>query len=108
MSSSRHARLAVVLGAVAVLTIPVAVGLAAYSPRVDLLQAVYVGVPVAFVLGLGAWSAYRRARAELERRVQRPGEGLVRAGRVLAFAGIYFGVTGALALGFYGVLHFSS
>jgi len=108
MSSSSDTRLALALGAVAVLAIPVAVAVAAYSPAVDLLQAVYVGVPAAFVAGLAAWSAYRRARAKLDRRVRRRGERLVRAARFLAFTGIYFALTGAIALGFYGLLQLSS
>ena len=108
MSSSREARRAVVLGAAAVLAIPIAVGAAAFSPKVELLQAVYVAVPVAFVIGLAAWSAYRRARAKLEQHVRRAGERLVRAARLLAFAGIYLALTGALALGFYGLLHITS
>jgi len=108
MSSSKEARIAVALGAAAVLSIPVALAAAAFSSKVELLQAVYVAVPVAFVIGLAAWSASRRARAKLERRVSRPGEGVVRAARVLAFAGLYLALTGALALGFYGLLHIAS
>ena len=108
MSSSRAARLGLVLGVAAVLTIPVAAAIAAYSSRVDLLQAVYVAVPGSFVLGLAAWSAYRRARAKLEMRVTRRGERSVRAARFFAFAGLYLAVTGGLALGFYGLLHIKS
>ncbi len=108
MSGSREARLAVALGAIAVLAIPVAGACAALTARVQLLPAVYVAVPVAFVAGLGAVAAYRRARAELERSVRRVGEGPVRAARFLAFAGLYLAVTGALALGFYGLLHLTA
>lgn len=108
MSSSKSARTAVALGAVAVLAIPAALAVAAFSSKVDLLRAVYVAVPVAFVLGLAAWSAYRRARAKLEQRVRRPGERVVRLARLLAFTGIYLAVTGGLALGFYGLLHIRS
>ena len=108
MSSSSEARLAVWLGAIAVAAIPVAGAVSAYTAQVRLLTALYVAVPVAVVCGLLAVGAYRRARADLERSVRRPGEGIVRLARVLAFAGLYLGITGALALGFYGVLHLTS
>jgi hypothetical protein len=62
-------------------------------------------VPVAFVTGLGAVASYRRARAKLERSVFRVSERRVRVARFLALAGLYLAVTGALALGFYGLLH---
>ena len=105
MSSNKEARLAAALGAVAVLVIPAAVAAAAFTTRVQLLPAVYVAVPVAFVTGLLAVAVYRRARAELERSVRRVSERPVRIARFLALAGLYLAVTGALALGFYGLLH---
>ena len=108
MSSSRAARFAVFCGAVGVLAIPGGLAAAAFSSKVALLPAVYVSVPVAFVAGLAAVGSYRRARAHLERRVRRPGEQLVRVARLLAFAGLYFAAIGALALGFYGLLHIKS
>jgi hypothetical protein len=109
MSSSRPAAFfAALLGLIAVLAIPAAGLAAAYTDRVTLLEAVHVAVPVAFVAGLCAVAAYRRARARLERSVRRAGSGAVRAARFLAFTGLYLAVTGALALGFYGVLHLRS
>jgi hypothetical protein len=108
MSSSRPAALATVLGLLAAAAIPVAAGASAFTTRVTLLHAVYVGVPVACVLGLCAVAAYRRARARFDRSVRRGGSRFVGAARFFAFAGLYLGVTGALALGFYGVLHLRS
>jgi hypothetical protein len=108
MSGSRATRLAAAFGLVAVLAIPVAVAAAAYTTRVRLLPAVYVAVPVAFVVGLGAVAAYRRARAQLDRRVRRVGERPLRIARFLALAGLYVAVTGALALAFYGLLHLTA
>ena len=105
MSSSREAQLAAALGAVAVLAIPAAMAAAAFTTKVQLLPAVYVAVPVAFVAGLCGVAAYRRARAALERSVRRVSERPVRIARFLALAGLYLAVTGALALGFYGLLH---
>jgi hypothetical protein len=108
MSSSSETRLAVALGALSVLSIPLAAAGAAFTTRVQLLQAVYVAVPVALVAGLGAVAAYRRARAVLDRSVRRVGETPVRVARWLALAGLYLAVTGALGLGFYGLLHLKS
>jgi hypothetical protein len=105
MSGSRDARIAAVLGGVALLAIPAGVAAAAFTTVVQLLPAVYVAVPVAFVSGLGAVGAYRRARAKLEKSVRRVSERSVRVARFLALAGLYLAVTGALALGFYGLLH---
>jgi hypothetical protein len=111
MSGSRAglpAGVGAVLGALAVLAIPAAGVAAAFTSRVTLLQAVYVAVPAAGILALGAYSSYRRARARLERSVRRAGTGIVRAARFFAFAGLYLAVTGGLALAFYGVLHLRS
>jgi len=108
MSASSEGRVAIVLGVIAVAAIPAGVAVAAYATRVTLLQAVYVAVPVSFVVALCALSASRRARARLERTVQRVGQGSVRAGRFLALAGLWCALTGALALGFYGLLHVTS
>jgi hypothetical protein len=109
MSSSRPAAvLAAFLGLVAVAAVPAAAALSAYTTQVSLLRAVYVAVPVACVAGLCSVAAYRRSRARLERSVRRRGAGAVRMARFLAFSGLYIGVTGALALGFYGLLHLTS
>jgi hypothetical protein len=109
MSSSRPAAFfAALFGLIAILAIPAAGLAAAYTDRVTLLEAVYVAVPVAFVAALLALAVYRRARARLDRSVRRVGSGAVRAARFLAFTGLYLAVTGALALGFYGMLHLRS
>jgi hypothetical protein len=109
MSSSRPwAALAAFFGLVAILAVPVAGAVAAYTTRVTLLRGVYVAVPVACAAGLIAVAAYRRSRARLERSVRRVGVRVVRTARFLAFAGLYVAVTAALALGFYGLLHLRS
>ena len=105
MSSSRTAWVAAVFGLVAVAAIPVAVAAAAFTSRVTLLHAVYVGVGIACAAGLVAIAVYRRARARFERSVNRSGERFLRLSRLVVFAGVYLAVTGALALGFYGLLH---
>ena len=105
MSSSSTARiLAILLGTLAILAIPVAIALAIFLPRVNILPALVVSIPAAFVLGLLGISASRRARFGVERSVRRTGEGTVRFGRFLVWTGIYASVVGGLALGVYGVL----
>jgi hypothetical protein len=94
----------VLLGVLAVAAIPIAVGAAWVSPAIALLRSLEIGVPAAFVLGLVAVSVARRARYRVERTVARPGAGVVRAARFLAWTGLYFAATGAIALGFYGLL----
>ena len=98
------ARVGIVLGVLALLAIPVGVVAAWYSPTLSLLHALEVAVPVAFVLGLAALSAVRRARFRVDRTVARRGERSVATARVIAWSGLYVAATGAIALGFYGLL----
>jgi hypothetical protein len=107
MRSSGPARAALVLGALAVLAIPAAIAAAQFTAGVSLLRALYGAVPVAFVLGLLAAAASRRARLALGRSLHPERRKLVRSARVVAWAGLYVGVTGALALGVYGVLRWA-
>jgi len=107
-TAKRPATAGLILGILALAAIPVAAGVAAQWPGIEILQAEIVAVPTAFVLGLIAVSFSRRARARVERSVRRAGEGLVRAARLVAWSGVYVAVTGALALAFYGVLRASS
>ena len=104
MSSSRRAaRVGILLGALAVLAIPVAI-LAPRLSSISLLHALYVGVPVAFGLGAISWLAARRARFFAARSIDPRSAGPVRTARLFAWAGLYAGVTGGLALGVYGAL----
>src|SRR5689334_8098778 len=100
MSSSNSARVGIAFGVLAIAAIPVAVAASRLAHRVPLLRALEIGVPVAVVLGLIAVGVVRRARYRLDRSVTRRGERLVRFARFLAWAGVYFGATGAIALGF--------
>jgi hypothetical protein len=76
--------------------------------QVELLRASYIGVAASFLAALLALNCARRARFRFDRSVRRAGKGLVRAGRWLAWSGLYFALTGALALGFYGLLRLRS
>ena len=103
MRSNRGAaRAAVFFGALAVLAIPVGVVAAQLSAQLRLLETLYVAVAVAVVLGLASLYAARRARLNAARTLSAAGG--VRFARLAAWAGAYAGVTGALALGVYGVL----
>ena len=107
MSDSRAAaRGAIVLGVLALAAIPAGVLVANYTAGVELLQAELVAVPAAVVLGLMALALARRARYRVDRSVRPTGRRAARAGRLLAWAGLYSGITGALALGVYGVLRY--
>ena len=106
-SSSGPARVALLLGALAVLAIPAGVAAAQFLSGVSLLRGLYVSAPVALVLGLLAVLASRRARFALSRSLHPERRRLVRTARIVAWAGLYAGVTGALALGVYGVLRWA-
>jgi hypothetical protein len=101
------ARIAVVVGALAVVTIPLDVLIAQSLQSVRLLESLYVVVPVTGVLSLVSLLAARRARLAYARSVlQEPGR-VVRAARLFAWAGAWVGLTGAVALAVYGVLRWA-
>jgi hypothetical protein len=104
MSSKTAARAALSLGVLGVIAVPAAVAVAQSLASVSLLESLYVSAPVSAVLGLLALLASRRARLAASRSLKPGDAGPVRLGRIAAWAGLYVGVTAALALGVYGVL----
>jgi hypothetical protein len=104
MSSKTAARAALLLGVLGVIAVPAAVAVAQSLASVSLLESLYVSAPVSAVLGLLALLASRRARLAASRSLKPGDAGPVRLGRIAAWAGLYVGVTAALALGVYGVL----
>jgi hypothetical protein len=104
--SKTAARLAVLFGVLAVLAIPAGVVAAQFLGGVSLLRSLYGAVPAACLLALVALVASRRARLSALRSV-RAAAGPVRLGRFFAWAGIYAGVTGALALAVYAALRWA-
>jgi hypothetical protein len=104
MSGSRATPAAIVLGLLGVAAIPAGVASSWLVSGVGLLRSQEVAVPVAFVLGLSAVAVARRARFRLDRSVARAGEVRVRIARLLAWGAVYLGFSGAMALGFYGLL----
>jgi hypothetical protein len=106
MRSNRGAaRAAVVLGALAVVAIPAGVLAAQLSSQLRLLETLYAVVAAAVVLGLLALYAARRARLNAARTLS-AADGVGFA-RVIAWAGAYAGITGALALAVYGILRWA-
>ncbi|HTR72148.1 MAG TPA: hypothetical protein VMG80_01015 [Solirubrobacteraceae bacterium] len=106
-SSNRSAGFAALLGALAILVLPVSVLAAQVSSQLDLLHTLYVAVPVDLALALSAVVLVRRTRLDQARQVQPRGVKLARLARVLANIGLYAAVTGALALGVYGILRWA-
>jgi len=104
-SNNGAARAAVLLGALAVIAIPVGVLVAQVSAQLRLLETLYVVVVAAVVLGLLALYAARRARLNAARTLSAAGG--VGFARVVAWAGAYAGITGALALAVYGILRWA-
>lgn len=105
MSGSRTAaRAAVALGSLAVLAVPGGV-LAAQALRgVTLLRSLYVAAPTAIALALVALVTARRARVASQRTVFAERRGPVGAARIVAWLGLYVGVTAALSLAVYWIL----
>ena len=101
---NERARVAVVVGVLAVLVIPAAVALAAYSSKVDLTYAAGA-IPIAAALGLVAIVLARSARRYSQITLGRIGGiGLARAGSILGVLGLYLAVMAVLSIGFFGLL----
>jgi heme A synthase len=99
-----RARASVFVGVLALLSIPAGLALAAYSSTIDLIH-VAVAVPVAGVLGIVAMALARNARRHSQISLGRiGGTGVARAGWILGLLALYFAVTAALAVGFFGLL----
>jgi uncharacterized metal-binding protein len=79
--------------------------LSRYHGGGDLLYACAGAVVAGAVLAVLALGLARRARDQIQRTIGRSGgEGAARTGRALGLLGICLAVTGALALGFFGLL----
>jgi hypothetical protein len=97
----------VVLGIASILTIPVAVYVTRYVESYDLIDAAYA-IPVAAVFGIVALAFARRATRESSIRLGRGSpDGAVRAGGVLAYAGMCIALAGVVSLAVYGLLEYA-
>jgi hypothetical protein len=91
----------VLLGLLALVAIPAGVLAAQFLAGVPLLHALYVTVGIAVGCGICSWVAARRARLARARSVTPSAS---RWPMLIAWAALYVGITGALALGVYGAL----
>ena len=107
-AANGRARVAVAVGVVAAIAVPVALGWAVWTYHVHgtpELRGIWVAIPVAAVLGLVAVVLGRGAvRLSWITLGRIGGRRLARTGWLLGLAGIYFAVMGLLALAFYGIL----
>lgn len=108
MTSSSRSAFASLLGLVAIAAIPCGALVAQRSQSVSLLDALYVSVPIAIVLGLLAVLVARGARLQVARSVFGGGKGFARFAQVVAWAGLWVGITGGVALAVYGALRWAS
>jgi len=101
---NRRASLAAVLGLLAVVALPLAVYLTRRLPGTALLDAAWA-IPCAFACGVAALLFARGARSTIARTLERAGGRLwIRAGRLLAIAGICVALSASIAVGFYELL----
>jgi hypothetical protein len=99
-----RARGSVLVGAAAVVAIPGALALAAYSPVVDLTHAA-AAIPVAVALATVAIVLSRSARRYSQITLGRVGGvALARTGLVLGMLGLYLAAMALLSIGFFGLL----
>ncbi len=103
-SSNHRASLAVALGVVAVGAVPAAVALASRIRRFELLDAAW-SIPIAVAAAVASLAFARGARGTIVRTLERAGGAArIRAGRVLAVAGICVALSASIAVGFYELL----
>jgi hypothetical protein len=94
----------VLVGLLAVATVPAGVALSGYSERITLINSAYGSIPAGLLLGASALVLARRARAQTLWTLGSGGEQAARAGRFVAILAICIALTAGLALGFYGLL----
>ena len=93
------------MGVLALGALPGGVAASRYSERVDLVPGSAGGVVAGFLLGILAVLLARRARWRIQRTLGRSrGTYAARVGRALGLLGLFVALTGALALGFFGLL----
>jgi hypothetical protein len=103
-SGNPRALASVVVGAAAVLAIPIGVVIQYYSVTVTLVESTSAAGP-AILFGLYAIVLGRRGQETFAQTIGRSGgAGRARAGRLLGGLGLCMGLTTGLAVGFYGLL----
>lgn len=91
------------LGALATAAVPAGIAASRFTDEVKLLEALVLTAPAALVLATTSIFVRRIARRRIRRSIT-PNERPLRLGKWLGWLGLYFGLMGALALGFYGIL----
>jgi hypothetical protein len=107
MTSSSRSVVAALLGLLAIAAIPCGALAAQELQSVGLLQSLYVCVPLAIVLGLIAVLVARAARLDAARSVFGGRRGIARLAQILAWTGLWIGITGGVALAVYGALRWA-
>ena len=102
-SSNHRASLAVLLGLVAVVSVPVAIVLSRQSAGITLLDAAWA-IPIAATCGVAALLFVRGAHGRIRSTLRAGGLGRVRAGRILGVAGICVALSGSIAVGLFELL----
>ena len=95
----------VVVGLAALAVWPAAIAVDRYSDRVGLVQALIGAIPVSLFLAFSSILLARRARKRIQVTIGRVG-GIrtARLGRAVAITAVCATITGALAVGFFGLL----
>jgi hypothetical protein len=102
--SNHRASLAVLVGLVAVVALPVGIVVSGRVAGLTLVDAAWA-VPVAAAAGITALLFARGARGRIRRTLEKAGgAGRARAGTILGVAGISIALSGAIAIGFYELL----
>jgi drug/metabolite transporter (DMT)-like permease len=101
---SKSALFAVLLGLVAVVTLPAAILYAEKGDRITLLESSVAIIPT-FVLAIAAVYLARRARRDIDRTLGRmKGSKLALVGRILGYIALYVAVTASISVATYYVL----
>jgi len=101
---SKSALVAVLLGLVAVVTLPAAILYAEKGDRITLLESSVAIIPT-FVLAIAAVYLARRARRDIDRTLGRmKGSKLALVGRILGYIALYVAVTASISVATYYVL----
>ena len=101
---SKSALFALLLGLVAVVTLPAAILYAEKGERITLLESSVAIIPT-FVLAIAAVYLARRARRDIDRTLGRmKGSKLALTGRVLGYIALYMAVTASISVATYYVL----
>ena len=104
MMGNRRAAWSVALGALATLTLPIAVFATRYSASYDLLHAGFA-IPVTVAFGLGAIIVARRARSFDNATLGRAGGAkAIRMGRFLGILGLCVAAAATIAVSVYELL----